>query len=91
MRKLHCCIFLKTRPRGEALRDDTRNHKHTHLVLLPIKTQRVMLPKQPRPKTPSTGAVIGSISTVSRVRSLILPEDEMSVGSFSRTAAGNRA
>ena len=57
MRKLHCCIFLKTRPRGEALRDDTRNHKHTHLVLLPIKTQRVMLPKQPRPKTPSTGAV----------------------------------
>ena len=57
MRKLHCCIFLKTRPRGEALRDDTRNHKHTHLVLLPMKTQRVMLPKQPRPKTPSTGAV----------------------------------
>ena len=57
MRKLHCCFFLKTRPRGEALRDDTRNHKHTHLVLLPMKTQRVMLTKQPRPKTPSTGAV----------------------------------
>ena len=33
---------------------------------------------------------LGSISTVSRVRSLILPEG-MSVGSFSRTAAGNRA
>ena len=49
MRKLHCCFFLKTRPRGEALRDDTRNHKHTHLVLLPMKTQRVMLTKQPRP------------------------------------------
>ena len=57
MRKLHCCFFLKTRPRGEALRDDTRNHKHTHLVLLPMKTQRVMLTKQQRPKTPSTGAV----------------------------------
>ena len=57
MRKLHCCFFLKTRQWGEALRDDTRNHKHTHLVLLPMKTQRVMLTKQPRPKTPSTGAV----------------------------------
>ena len=38
---------------------------------------------------------LGSISTVSRVRSLILPEERlirgMSVGSFSRTAAGNRA
>ena len=36
---------------------------------------------------------VGSISTVSRVRSLILPEERwgMSVGSFSRTAAGNRA
>ena len=34
---------------------------------------------------------LGSISTVSRVRSLILPEEGMSVGSFSRTAAGNRA
>ena len=33
---------------------------------------------------------LGSISTFSRVRSLILPE-EMSVGSFSRTAAGNQA
>ena len=39
--------------------------------------------------------VLGSISAVSRVRSLILPEESlfggMSVGSFSRTAAGNRA
>ena len=35
---------------------------------------------------------IGSISAVSRVRSLILPEERgMSAGSFSRTAAGNRA
>ena len=34
---------------------------------------------------------VGSISAVSRVRSLILPEKRMSVGSFSRTAAGNRA
>ena len=57
MRKLHCCFFLKTRPRGEALRDDTRNHKHTHLVLLPMKTQRVMLTKQPRQLKTSAGAV----------------------------------
>ena len=39
--------------------------------------------------------VLGSISAVSRVWSLILPEERlfrgMSVGSFSRTAAGNRA
>ena len=39
--------------------------------------------------------VLGSISAVSQVRSLILPEERlfqgMSVGSFSRTAAGNRA
>ena len=35
-------------------------------------------------------ASLGSISAVSRVRSLILPEG-MSAGSFSRTAAGNRA
>ena len=39
--------------------------------------------------------VLGSISAVSRVRSLILPEERlfrgMSVGSFSRTVAGNRA
>ena len=38
---------------------------------------------------------LGSISAVSRVRSLILPEERlfrgMSAGSFSRTAAGNRA
>ena len=40
---------------------------------------------------------VGSISSVSRVRSLILPDEDegmgmgMSVGSFSRTAAGNRA
>ena len=36
---------------------------------------------------------VGSISTVSRVRSLILPGERrgMSVGAFSRTAAGNRA
>ena len=38
---------------------------------------------------------IGSISAVSRVQSLILPEKRlfrgMSAGSFSRTAAGNRA
>ena len=34
---------------------------------------------------------LGSISAVSRVRSLILPEEGMSRGSFSRTAAGNRA
>ena len=33
---------------------------------------------------------LGSISAVSRVRSLILPEEGMSGGSFSRTAAGNR-
>ena len=57
MPKLHCCFFLKTRPWGEALRGDTRNHKHTHLVLLPIKTQRVMLTKQPRQLKTSTGAV----------------------------------
>ena len=57
MRKLHCCIFLKTRPRGEALRDDTRNHKHTHLVLLPMKSQRVMLTKQLRQLKTSTGTV----------------------------------
>ena len=39
--------------------------------------------------------VVGSISAVSRVRSWILPEEDecwgMSAGSFSRTAAGNRA
>ena len=57
MRKLHCCFFLKTRPRGEALRDDTRNHKHTHLVLLPMKSQRVMLTKQLRQLKTSTDAV----------------------------------
>ena len=57
MRKLHCCFFLKTRPGGEALRDDTRNHKHTHLVLLPMKSQRVMLTKQLRQLKTSTGAV----------------------------------
>ena len=40
------------------------------------------------------GGVVGSISAVSRVRSLILPEETfrgMSAVSFSRTAAGNRA
>ena len=57
MHKLHYCFFLKTRPWGEALRDDTRNHKHTHLVLLPMKTQRVMLTKQPRQLKTSMGAV----------------------------------
>ena len=57
MRKLHCCFFLKTRPWGEALRDDTRNHKHTHLVLLLMKSQRVMLTKQLRQLKTSTGAV----------------------------------
>ena len=39
------------------MRDDTRNHKHTHLVLLPMKSQRVMLTKQPRQLEASTGAV----------------------------------
>ena len=38
---------------------------------------------------------LGSISAVSRVRCVILPEESlfggMSAGSFSRTAAGNRA
>ena len=57
MRKLHCCFFLKTRQWGEALRDDTRNHKHTHLVLLPMKSQRVMLTKQLRQLKTSTDAV----------------------------------
>ena len=45
-------------------------------------------------KDKKVGGAVGSISTVSRVRSLILPEElirGMSVGSFSRTAAGNRA
>ena len=40
------------------------------------------------------GGAVGSISAVSRVRSLILPEETfrgMSAVSFSRTAAGNRA
>ena len=41
------------------------------------------------------GPCVGSISAVSRVRSVILPEESlfggMSAGSFSRTAAGNRA
>ena len=41
-------------------------------------------------KVVSSGAHVGSISAVSRVRSLILPRG-MSAGSFSRTAAGNRA
>ena len=39
------------------MRDDTRNQKHTHLVLLPMKSQRVMLTKQPRQLKTSTGAV----------------------------------
>ena len=39
------------------MRDDTRNHKHTHLVLLPMKSQRVMLTKQLRQLKTSTGAV----------------------------------
>ena len=44
-----------------------------------------------------TGRELGSIFAFSRVRSLILPEERhglfrgMSAGSFSRTAAGNRA
>ena len=43
-------------------------------------------------KNKQTTKTIGSISAVSRVRSLILPEERgMSAGSFSRTAAGNRA
>ena len=40
------------------------------------------------------GGAVGSISAVSRVRSLIFPEETfrgMSAVSFSRTAAGNRA
>ena len=44
---------------------------------------------------PGSVKILGSISAVSRVRSLILPEERlfrgMSAGSFSRTAAGNRA
>ena len=48
------------------------------------------------PEFEHSGVRLGLISTVSWVRSLILPEEErlfrgMSVGSFSRTAAGNRA
>ena len=44
----------------------------------------------------ATPLSLGSISAVSRVRSLILPEERlsfggMSAGSLSRTAAGNRA
>ena len=39
---------------------------------------------------PQSTYCLGSISTVSRVRSLILPGG-MRAGSFSRTAAGNRA
>ena len=54
------------------------------------------LEKSEKAQTYLFGWPLGSISPVSRVRSLILPEANrdfrgMSAGSFSRTAAGNRA
>ena len=56
-----------------------------------IKRQKYPLPVMNRMIVNLSYAFyIGSISAVSRVRSLILPRG-MSAGSFSRTAAGNRA
>ena len=53
---------------------------------------RIPKGKVPSFRNPDSLTLLGSISAVSRVRSLILPEKRgMSAGSFSRTAAGNRA
>ena len=78
-----------------AIKYNTRKNTFFNKTLTGYFYQSQSRAKRPIIQFADAQVTIGSISAVSRVRSLILPEKRlsrgMSAGSFSRTAAGNRA